>query len=60
MRALPARYYGDPAEVVDELRELRRLAEKKLQQRDARQRLNKRRRIQALVKQTIERASDES
>ena len=45
MTALPAVMYRDPSDVVDELRKARRKAE--------RERLNKGRRIRALVKQAM-------
>lgn len=44
---LPARFYGDPVEVMDELREMRRI-EALLAERELR---TKRRRIRQLVKQ---------
>ncbi len=51
MRALPAQFSRDPAECVDELRRLRKMAERKAE----RERLHKGRRIRALVKQAMQR-----
>jgi hypothetical protein len=47
--ALPKRFYGDPSENVDELRKLR---EVDLKRKD-KERVHKRRRIRALVKQVM-------
>lgn len=44
--ALPYRFYGDPAECADEMRELKKRAKRKAE----RDRINKGRRIRALVK----------
>lgn len=49
MSALPFRFYGDPVEVVDEMRRLTDQAKRKAE----RERLNKARRIKALVKQAM-------
>lgn len=49
MSALPSFLYGDPANCVDELRRLRAAAERK----QVRDRMNKSRRIQALVNQAM-------
>lgn len=49
MAAFPSRFYGDPSDNIDELRKLR---EADLKRKD-RERVHKRRRIRALVKQVI-------
>ena len=47
MTALPRKFYGDPAECVDDLRRLKARAKRKAE----RARINKGLRIRALVKQ---------
>ena len=49
MTALPKWLYGDPAEAVDDFRKLRERAERQAEQL----RINKGRRIRALVKQAM-------
>lgn len=51
MKALPKRFYGDPAECVDELRRLEELAKRAAE----RTLILKRLRIRGLVKQAMER-----
>lgn len=46
---LPSRFYGDPADVVDEMRRIAAQAKRKAE----RDRINKGRRIRALVKQAM-------
>ena len=52
MKILPFRFYGDPSELVDELRRL----EVRELRRASQTRINKGRRIRALVKQVMKRA----
>ena len=52
--ALPALFYRDPAEAVDEIRKLRDIAQKQA----ARLRRNKSMRIQAMVKQAMKNGGD--
>jgi hypothetical protein len=49
MKVLPRRFYGDPVDVVDELRRISELAKKHAE----RDRLHKSRRIRVLVKQAM-------
>ncbi len=49
MKALPARFYGDPSERVDEICRLREAVARKAE----RDRLHKGRRIRALVKEVM-------
>lgn len=49
MSALPARFYGDPSEIVDELRRIEEQAKRKAE----RNRFQKGQRIRALVKQAM-------
>ena len=49
MSALPSRFYGDPVTCVDEMRKISKAAEVQAE----RDRLNKGRRIRALVKQVM-------
>ncbi len=49
MKVLPSRFYGDPAEVVDEMRKITEQTKRK----DDRTRIYKGQRIRALVKQVM-------
>jgi hypothetical protein len=49
MSALPSRFYGDPVNCADEMRKITRASEVQAE----RDRLNKGRRIRALVKQVM-------
>jgi len=53
MKALPYRYYGDPAECVEEFAELRKVAESRIERQKVTERNNKGRRIRALVKDAM-------
>lgn len=54
MKALPAIFYRDPADCVDELRSLNEQAKRKAE----RERLNKGRRIRALVREVMRKGGD--
>ena len=50
MKALPFRFYGDPADVADEMRQLNRVCEPRIKRNSERARILKCQRIRALVK----------
>lgn len=52
MKALPAVFYRDPAEALDQIREMAEAAKRRAEQ----DRQHKARRIRALVKQVIDKA----
>lgn len=54
MTALPSRFYGDPADCVDEMRSLGERAKRKAE----RDRINKGRRIRALVREVMRKGGD--
>lgn len=54
MAALPQWMYGDPAEFMDEYRELRRQADEAEAKRLLRERIKKGRRIRRLVREQME------
>lgn len=53
MKALPAIFYRDPAESLDKLRSLRKVADKQAERRAERERRHKRMRIRALVNEVM-------
>jgi hypothetical protein len=53
MKVLPFRFYGDPAEVADELKQITEVCEPRIRRNNERTRILKGQRIRALVKQAM-------
>lgn len=53
MKALPYRFYGDPADVADEMRKITEVCEPRIVRQKERTRILKGQRIRALVNQAM-------